>query len=54
MTWWQMLLALVFTAPWIYLFIMGVVLQPLVQNSQYKKDYIKYNLFFALFIQEYI
>ena len=43
MTWWQILLAIVFTVPWIYLFIMGVILQPLSQNSQYKKEYIKWN-----------
>lgn len=43
MTWWQILLAIVFTVPWIYLFIMGLILQPISQNSQYKKDYIKWN-----------
>ncbi len=43
MTWWQILLAIVFTVPWIYLFVMEVILQPLAQNSQYKKDYLKWN-----------
>ncbi len=39
MTWWQILLAIVFTVPWIYVFFTEVILEPILQHFKYEKDY---------------
>lgn len=43
MSWWEILLAIIFTIPLAYLFVMGVILHPIIQNRQYKKDCIRWN-----------
>lgn len=43
MTWWQILLAIVFTVPWLYLFIMEIIIEPILQHFKYEKDYKNWN-----------
>ena len=43
MTWWQILLAIVFTVPWLFVFVHFVILEPFFQNRKYNKDYKKWN-----------
>ena len=43
MTWWPILLAIVFTVPWLYLFFVEVILDPLTQNKKYRQKSIKWD-----------
>ena len=43
MTWWQILLAIIFTVPWLYLFFVEVILDPLIQNKKYLQKSLKWD-----------
>ncbi len=43
MEWWQILLAVVFTVPLLFLFIMGVVIGPIIDNYEHKKKVKQWN-----------
>lgn len=43
MTWWQILLTIIFTVPWFYLFFIEVVLEPIKQNKNYRQKSAKWD-----------
>lgn len=43
MEWWQILLAIVFTVPWIYLLAKEVIIDTIIDNYKYHKRYKQWN-----------
>ncbi len=43
MEWWEVLLAIVFTVPWIYVFIKEVIIDTIIDNYKYNNRYRQWN-----------